>query len=176
MESCPFSLKHIYGVRYSICTTRNTVTLVAIRVWLKWKKIQPFILKLGDSGNGHTNNNDTNLNLKSYYRYMNIDRWLKYMNWFSTVYVASSTNNQILFFDECSRHFDDLSLNFMYEKNIRPFILKLGDSGNGHTNNNDPNLKLKSYYNTNRASWMLEYWTTKFLPHNMNSILMESSD
>ena len=36
--------------------------------------------------------------------------------------------------------------------------------------------ELKSLYNVAKSVWMLKYGTTKFLPHRMNSVLVEAWD
>ena len=41
-------------------------------------------------------------------------------------------------------------------------------------NDNGPNSKLKALYNISKSKWMLNYGTTRFQPHHMNSILVET--
>ena len=102
---------------------------------------------------------------------MDRDGWLKSTTQFSNVCGASPVNNQILFFDGHGSHFDDGALRQMMYKNIQPFVLKSGDSINNQPNDNGPNAKLKSLYNVAKSAWMLEYGTTKFSRHLMNSVL-----
>ena len=106
--------------------------------------------------------------------YMDIDGWLKAMTQFSNICGASPVNNQIIFFDGHDSHFYDLALTYMQSKNIQPFILKVGDSINNQPNENGPNSKLKALYNISKAKWMLKYGTTRFQPHHMNSVLVET--
>ena len=61
----------------------------------------------------------------------------------------------------------------MEDRYIQPFVLKSVEYGNDQSNDNGPNYKLKSHYNDANSSWMLKYGTIKFLPHHMNSILVE---
>ena len=63
----------------------------------------------------------------------------------------------------------------MEHRNIQPFVLEEGESVNDQPSDNDMNAKLK-YYNEVKSMWMLKYWTTKLLPHYMNSILVEAWD
>ena len=107
---------------------------------------------------------------------MNIDGWLKYMTQFSNICGASPVNNQILFFDGNDSNFDDDALKQMMRKKIRPFVLKLGNSINGHPNDNGPNNKLKSLYNVANSVWLMKYGTKNLSPHHMNSVLVETWD
>ena len=79
-------------------------------------------------------------------------------------------------FDNNDRHFDDHEIIHMDHQNSQPFTLKLGESVNNQTNDNGPNEKLKSHYNELKSVWILKYGTTKFLPQNTNSILVEAWD
>ena len=56
---------------------------------------------------------------------------------------------------------------------MQSLILKSLDYVNDHPNENGPNTKLKSLYNVSKVSWILNYGMVIFLPHHMNSILME---
>ena len=103
-------------------------------------------------------------------------RWLKSMTQFSNVYGAYPVNNNILFFDGHGIHFGDGTLRKITCKKIQPFFLKSGDSINDQPNDNDPNSKLKSLYNVTKSTWLLNYGTTKFSPHHMNSVLVEVWD
>ena len=62
----------------------------------------------------------------------------------------------------------------MQSKNIQPFILKVGDSINDQPNGNKPNSTLKALYNISNDKWMLKYGTTRFQPHHMISVLVET--
>ena len=108
--------------------------------------------------------------------YMDRDRQLKSFTQFSNVCSTSPVNNQILFFDGNDSHFDDGALRQMTCKNIQPFVLKYDDSINNQPNDNGPNSKLKYLYNVAKSAWMLEYGTTKFSRHLMNSVLVEAWD
>ena len=59
---------------------------------------------------------------------------------------------------------------------MQSLILKSLDYVNDHPNENGPNTKLKSLYNVSKVSWILNYGMVIFLPHHMNSILMEVWD
>ena len=103
-------------------------------------------------------------------------RWLTSMIQLSKVYGASPVNNQIILFDGHDSHFDNRSLIHVERRNMQPFILKPGDSANNHPNDNGKNSKHKSHYNEVKSAWIMKYVTRKFLPHYMNSILVESCD
>ena len=105
---------------------------------------------------------------------MDRDSYLKSMIQLSTVCDASTMNNQIILFDGHDIHFEDCELHYMEDITIQPFVLKAGNSGNYQPNDNGPNEKLKSCYNDTNTSWMLKYGTTKLLPHQMNSILVQA--
>ena len=105
---------------------------------------------------------------------MDRDGWLKAMIQFYNICRASPVNNQILFFDGHDSHFDNRDLTQIQSKNIHPFILKAGDSINKQPNDNRHNSKLKSLYNVSKAKWILNYGTTSFQPHHINSILVET--
>ena len=62
----------------------------------------------------------------------------------------------------------------MERQNNQPFVLKAGDSVNYQPNENVPNTKLEYLYNEVNAVWILKYRATIFLPHHMNSILVDS--
>ena len=86
------------------------------------------------------------------------------MNQFPTV---CGINNQIIFFNGHASHFDERVLRYMEDRNIQPFVLKLGDSGNDQPNDNGLNAKLNLYYNYAKASWILKYGKEKLLSHHM---------
>ena len=100
--------------------------------------------------------------------------WLKAMTQLSSICGASPVNNHILFFYGHDSHFEDHSLIQMQDKNIQPFIPKLGDSINDQPNENGPNSKLKDLYNISKAKWMLKYDNTRFQLHHMKSVLVET--
>ena len=87
------------------------------------------------------------------------------MTQFFNVYGTSPVKNQIILFGGHDIHFDDCARIHMDHQNIRPFILKAGNSVNYQTNDNGPNSKLKSLYNEMKSTWMLKYGTKTFLPH-----------
>ena len=105
--------------------------------------------------------------------YMDRDEWLKYMTQFSNLYSTSPVNNQIIFFNGNDGHFNEHVLRQMKCQKIQPFVIKSDNSTNNQTNYNGLNSKLKSLYNVAKAAGMLKYGTKRFLPHHMNSILME---
>ena len=94
------------------------------------------------------------------------------MNQFSNICGASPVNNQILFLYGHNSHFNNRALTQMQSKNIQPFILKAGDYINDQPNDNGPNSKLKSLYKVPKAKWVLNYVTTGYQPHHMNSVLL----
>ena len=98
------------------------------------------------------------------------------MTQFSNICGASPVNNQIIFFDGQDSNFENSALTHMQSKNIQPFILKAGDSINDQPNNNGPNSTLKALYNRSKAKCMVKYGTTRFQPHQMNAVLVESWD
>ena len=106
--------------------------------------------------------------------YMDRDWWLKSMTQLLKICSASPVNNQILFFDGHNSHFDGCSLTQIQRKNIHTFILKAGDSINDQPNDNGPNSKLKALYNILKYKWMLNYGKTRFKPHHMNYVLVET--
>ena len=72
-------------------------------------------------------------------------------------------------------HFDNRTLTQIQKKN-HPFILKVGDYINNHTNDNRTNAKIKALYNTLKDKWMLNYGTSKFQPHHMKSVMFETCE
>ena len=96
------------------------------------------------------------------------------MTQFSNIYGASPVNNQILFFNGHYSQFYYRALTQMQNQNIQPFVLKAGDSINDQPNDNGPNSKLKCLYKILKAKCMLNYGTTRFFPHHMNSVLVET--
>ena len=107
---------------------------------------------------------------------MDRDGCLKSTTQFSNICGDSPINNKIIFFNGNDSHFYGHTLLHMYQWNIQPFILKAGDYVNDQPNDNGPNAKLKSLYNEMKSAWMLKYSMTKFLPHHMESILVEEWD
>ena len=101
-------------------------------------------------------------------------RWLKDMTQFSNILGASPVNNQILFFDGHNIHFDDRALIQTKIKNIHHLILKAVESINDNPNENRYNSKLKDLYKISKSNWMLNYITTRFQPHLMNYVLVET--
>ena len=108
--------------------------------------------------------------------YMDRYRWLKSMTQFSNVCIASPINNQTLFLDGHDSYFDDRAQLHMECESIQPFVMKEGDSTNDQPNQNVPNAKLQYLYNEVKSACMLNFGTKKFLPHRMNSLLVESWD
>ena len=92
----------------------------------------------------------------------------------SNICGAYPVNNQILLFDGHDSHFDNIYLIKTQSKNINPFMLKSGDSINDHPNDKRPNSKLKAIYNILKDKQMLKYGTTRFQPHHMNYVLVET--
>ena len=60
----------------------------------------------------------------------------------------------------------------MFQK-LQPFVLKVFESINFHTNDNGPNEKLTSHYNEVNYVWIMKYVTKTFLPHHMISLFVE---
>ena len=106
--------------------------------------------------------------------YMDWDGWIKDINQLSKICGASPVNNQILFFDGNDSHFDDRALTQTQSKNIQTFIIKAGDPINDHPNDNRHNSKLKVLYKMSKAKCMLKYGNTRFQPHHMNYVLVET--
>ena len=92
---------------------------------------------------------------------------MKAMMHLKNVCVANNLNPQVLFYDFHDSQFDDRIVHILLSHHIRLFIIKAGDSGNIHTNDDVPNLKLKGFYaqaimnwqrqHATRQSWMLVY-------------------
>ena len=71
--------------------------------------------------------------------------WLKYMNQFYNICVASPVNNQISFFDGHVIHFNDRVLMHVDHQKIQPSALKANNYGNYQINDNGLNYKPKSH-------------------------------
>ena len=80
------------------------------------------------------------------------------------------------FFDEHDRQFDYHTIIHTEHRNIQPFILKPVKYINNKPNDNVPNFKLKCHYNEANYASMMKYGTTKHLPHQMITILVEAWD
>ena len=91
--------------------------------------------------------------------YMDRHGWLKAMVKFPSIFRAYPVNYQIIFFDGHGIHFDNHALTQNQRKNIRPFILKTGDSVNEQANGNGPNSKLMALYIILKSKCMLKYGT-----------------
>ena len=87
---------------------------------------------------------------------MDIDGWIKSMTQFSDVCGTSPINDQIIFFDGHDIHFNGRSLMNMEHQNIQPLVMKEGDFGKDHTNDNGPNYNLKYHCNHDKSTWMLK--------------------
>ena len=105
---------------------------------------------------------------------MDRDRYLKAMTQFSNIGGTSPINNQILFLNGHDSHFGDRSIIQIQSKNIHTLILKAGEPINEQPNYNGPNSKLNALYIILKDKWMLKYGNTRFQPHHMNSILVET--
>ena len=57
---------------------------------------------------------------------------------------------QLILYDGHGRNFDNRTIHILRSNHIKPFILKAGDSGNDHPNDNGPNLKLKRALRTSQ--------------------------
>ena len=108
--------------------------------------------------------------------YMDRYRWLKSMTQLSNVCDASPVKNHILFFDGPDSHFNEYALIQMKRRSMQPFVLKAVNSINYQPKDNLPNSKLKSLYNKEKTEGIIKYGTTKFLPRQMKSILVEAWD
>ena len=60
------------------------------------------------------------------------------------------------------------------KEKIQPFLLKVVESINDKANENRPKPKLKSLYKISKDKCLLKYGTTRFQPHHMNSIMVET--
>ena len=107
-----------------------------------------------------------------------MDRYgcLKATTQLSNVCSTSPVNNQIILFDGNDSHFDKCTLRKMKYRNIQTFLLKAGKPTNEQADDNGPNSKLNSLYNVEKDACVLNYGTTKFLPHQTNSVLVEAWD
>ena len=104
---------------------------------------------------------------------MESDVWMKAMVNFKTVYVANKLNPQVLFYDGHISHFDDRDIHNLRSNHIKPFILKVGESGNDQPHDNGPNLKLKGLCVQARMNWQRQYGTLKFTSAHMNDVMVE---
>ena len=75
--------------------------------------------------------------------YMDRDGWIKEMMHFKSVCGSNNINSIVLFYDDHYSHFEDRAIHILRSHHIKPFILKAGDSGNGHPNDDVPNLKMR---------------------------------
>ena len=98
------------------------------------------------------------------------------MTQLSNIFSASPVNQQILFFGGNYSHFNNRAITKIQIKNNHPFILKAVESINNHSNDNGPNSKLKSIYNFLKANWILNNGTTRFQPHHMKYVLVETRE
>ena len=98
------------------------------------------------------------------------------MTQFFNISGISPVKNQILLLDGNYSHFNPCTLTQSQRKNIETFIIKAGDSIKNQSNDNRPNTKLKSLYNTSKAKWILKYGTSRFQPHHTNSALVETRE
>ena len=91
-------------------------------------------------------------------RYMDRDIRTKEIMNSKTVCGANKLNSQILFYDgHCNR-----AIHILRSHHIKPFILKLSDSGNDHPNDNGPYLNLKGLYDQAIMNWQRHRGTLKF--------------
>ena len=73
------------------------------------------------------------------------------------------------FFNRHDSHFNCRTLSYMEDQNTKHFVLKAGEYGNYHPNEDVTNAKLKFFYNDVKSSWMLKYGTNFFTsPHELN--------
>ena len=93
---------------------------------------------------------------------------------FKTVCGANKLNPQVLFYDGHARIFDNRVIHILCYHYIEPFILKAGELGNDHPNDNGPNLKLKGLYSQARMNWQRQHGTLNFKNALMNYVLVES--
>ena len=77
---------------------------------------------------------------------MERDCLMKAMMHLNNLYGSNTLNPQVLFYDGHVSHFDDRVVLILLSHYIKPFIHKAVDSGNGHPNDDVPNLKLKGLY------------------------------
>ena len=105
---------------------------------------------------------------------MNRDGWMKSMMHFKAVCGANKHNPRVLFYDGHDIHFDKRNINILHSNHIKPFVLKTGDSGNDHPNDNGPNFNLKGLYGQAIINWQIQHGTLKFTNSHMNAVLVET--
>ena len=106
-------------------------------------------------------------------RYMDCDRWHKYMAHFSSIFCSSTLNPQLLLYDFHSIHFDDGEFNILWSHHIQFFVLNSCDSVHDQTNNNGPKLKLNVFYGNTIMKWTRKHVTIKFTPARINGVPVE---
>ena len=105
---------------------------------------------------------------------MDSDGWMKAMINFQTVCGAKNINPQVLFYDGRGRHFDDRAINILYSNHIKPFIIKVDESGNDQPNDNGPNLNLKGLDDQAIMNCKKQHGNLKFTSSHMNAVLVET--
>ena len=89
---------------------------------------------------------------------------MKAMMHFKTVCGANKLNPQVLLYDGHGIHFEDRDIHILCYNHIKPFILKLSDSGNYQKNDNGPNIKVKGIYGQDRIKLQRQHGILKFNP------------
>ena len=108
------------------------------------------------------------------YGCMDRDGCLRDITQLSNICRSYSLNNKVIIFDVYDSHFNDRALIHMKQQNIQPFVLKSGNFGNDHTNDNGPNANLMYHFNHAKSTWTTKYGTAKILPHDMKFIFVEA--
>ena len=67
-----------------------------------------------------------------------------------------------------------LGIHIILSNDIKPFLLKAGESINYKPNDNDINLKLKEFYGQTIMNFQRQHGTLKFTNFHMNAILVET--
>ena len=98
------------------------------------------------------------------------------MTHFASMCFTSPLNTQVLFYDDHEIYFYDRALKTLWISYIQYFILKAFKSVNDQSNNNGPNLKLKSLHVSARMNWIRDHVNLKCKSFHMNSVLVETSE
>ena len=107
------------------------------------------------------------------YGYMDRYGCMKSMIHFKTFCGANKINPRVLFYDVHESHFDNKTIHILWFNHIKPFLLKVGDSGNDQSNNNGPKLKLKGICWQEIINWQRHHGTLKFKNTHMDAILVD---
>ena len=95
------------------------------------------------------------------------------MTHFASMCCSYPLNPQVLLDNVHGSHFYDRVFNILLSHHIQSFILKVGESVNGHPNDNGSNLRLKNFYGNEGMNCMRKHGDFKFTPAHMNYVLVE---